>query len=594
MPLALLLHDTFGHWRRDITRLAGWNRLVELELTLLDRARGVFMARWFGTGLPMFAGDLRIAIANLNELRARYRELRRQAMGGNPDLNLTEPLAGITGTMVGALLAPTSSMALMAVISEQMPNWITTLAAALNWLTAGALSTALFAAGVPIAAVALTLEAIAHRGELAAVHGFLGALAGLFVAARRFLEQLLGPRGGVQNPLLKGLLDMLDHLAELLPFIFALVTFVVVWIGPKLEPLARQLDILIGLARDVFGIVAKVLADLFDRLHELYVGKHSPWAIVQGIISTLRQWFKTLLDEFVKLFKIAAPAFEKVPVPQKDPKAPPKKEIRAWLEIHRALEDAFAKVIPFIEQMTTKSWLVELIKEIRERFEGLAAIKLVKHPAKPAEPSAVKEKLLAAAPKWPATLNFPELPKIPDFPSAESIYASVELQKKLDDLWPSMLAGLWKPKDADVFVLGPDARKKLEQIRRPPMDVFAAERRMLFEGKKPEEWLATAQRTEAELRTMLFEVIDRVLPPAVAAEVPKLQGLLWELDDFLYGQKAEFPVRDLPGGDRLSLKVGRLRIRAPGMRDTVLKVWSKDLKTALQNEIYRTAVEVKA
>ena len=44
MPLALLLHDAFGSWQRDVAKLSGWNRLVDLEDALLARARGMFLS----------------------------------------------------------------------------------------------------------------------------------------------------------------------------------------------------------------------------------------------------------------------------------------------------------------------------------------------------------------------------------------------------------------------------------------------------------------------------------------------------------------------------------------------------------------------
>src|SRR5262249_20162561 len=148
MPLALVLHDMFGTWQRDVRKLAEWNQLVQLEQTLLDRARGAFLARWFGTGLAIMVGNLRVAIANIDALAARYGELRRQARREPSAPNRPEPLAGIAGSMIGALLAPTSSIVLLAVISEQMPNWITTLAAALNTVTYGGLGLLLFVIGV--------------------------------------------------------------------------------------------------------------------------------------------------------------------------------------------------------------------------------------------------------------------------------------------------------------------------------------------------------------------------------------------------------------------------------------------------------------
>src|SRR4051812_10985181 len=132
MPLSLVLHATFTSWKRDLARWSAWEQIVGLEQTLLDRARGAFLARWFGTGLPMFRGELQVVLANFAELQARYRELRRVSPAPDSDRNLTEPLAGIAGTLAGSLLSPTSSIVLMAVIAEQMPRWYTGLAAALN------------------------------------------------------------------------------------------------------------------------------------------------------------------------------------------------------------------------------------------------------------------------------------------------------------------------------------------------------------------------------------------------------------------------------------------------------------------------------
>lgn len=592
MPLALLLTHTFGAWRREVWRLSAWNQLVDLEETLLGRARGAFLARWFGTGLPMTNRSLRVAIANIDVLADRYRKLRSQAMRENTDLNLTEPVAGIAGTLVGALLSPTSSMALMAVISEQMPNWITTLAAVLNWLTAGALGVLVFAVGVPVAAVAAPFAAIAFRDQLAVFHRFLGGLAGLFVSARRFLEQLLGPRSDVRNPLLRQILDVLDDLAQLVPFVFALAAFVVVEIGPILAPLANQLDALIPLARQVFLIIGKVLADLFERLNELYTGKHSPWAILQGIVWTLRHWFQEVTGEFAKLYGIAKPAFEKAPVIDKAKKGPPKMEMRAWVEIQTALEDAFNKALPFIKKLTSESWLVKQIQEIANRLGRIADIfgRLEKHPAPATEPGWAKKRLTGAIPPWPKGLDFPDKPVIPDFIGPGEVFAREEYFATQRWKQPSLTSAFQRPAPDSgyLFVLNPDDQKKLARLRQSPKDVFAPERAALLKGQKPEDLLGEAQAIETRLRTNLFAVIDNLLPPSAADEMPRLQGLLWELDDFLYGKKAEFPVRDLPGADRLSLQVQKLRVRAPGGKESVVRSWSKDLKTVLEKQIYRT------
>jgi len=591
MPLALLLQKTFGTWNRDVTRLNDWNRLVDLEETLLQRARGVFMARWFGTGLPIFVGSLRVAIANIDELKERYRIIRAGVMRQNPDLNLTEPIAGIAGTMIGALLAPTSSMALMAVISQEMPNWITILAASLNWLTFGSLGVLLFAVAVPLAAAATPVAVIAKRDVLAAIHRFLGGLAGLFSAARRFLEQIIGRREDVKNPLLRQILGVLDRMAEVLPFLFALAALILVWVGPKLSPLAKQLDILIALAKTTFRIVSLTLTDLFERLQELYTGKDSPWAVLQGIIRIFRTWCRFIQDEFAELVKVAAPAFESVPVDPKKPEG--KKQTRVAMAVTHALEDAFSKVLPYIKRFTVEHWLFKAFTEIGDRFGKIAAVFTTlkkKPPAPKKDPGWTEKRLKPILPALPADLSFPDLPKIPDLISPPGIFAREEWLAMLRQPEPDVYAwsGRDVPKIGYLFTLLPSDEEALKRLRRPPADIFAAEHKALLQGKPASDVLAEMQAKEVALRTMLFAIIDNLLPPAVADEVPMLQGRLWELDETLYGKKAQFPVRDLPGGDRLSVNAQKLRVHAPGMKESAVRHWSADLRTALTNQIYRT------
>jgi len=487
-------------------------------------------------------------------------------------------------------------MVLMATIADQMPGTLTTLAGVLNWLTFGAVGLLVFALGLPVAGAGLPLGAIAYRDKLAPIHAFLGAVAQLFIAAREFLEQLIGPRSEVRNPLLGKVLDVFASLAGLVPFVFALLAFIITWVGPQLSTLARQLDLIVLLAENVFRIISEILANLIEKLKDLYVGKRSPWAVIQGIIWTFRQWFKLLKEQFGALFKTAEPAFEKIPV-IKEGKL--QKEIRAWVEIQRLLEDAFNKVLPLIKKMTTESWLVKQIKELARRFKVIGKVlSTAEEHEKPlmgmweAFKDDVKEyfvgKLIAAMPPWPEELKFPNKPDLPLFPPPEETFAREKWLTRGRWPQPSSLDVFTKPEGGYVFMPSADVEKELQRLRRPPFDVFAAERKTILKGKKRDELLDEAQKAEAKLRAQLFTIIDHLLPPAVADEVPRLQGIFWKLDEFLYGKKAEFPVRDLPGGERLNVKVGRIRITAPGMKDRVVRDWSADLKTALEKQPYAT------
>jgi len=606
MPLSLVLHATFLTWHRDLSRWNAWNQIVDLELTLLDRARGAFLGRWFGAGLPMLQGELLVFIANLDELKIRYGELRRGALKQDSDRNLTEPIAGITGTLVGALLSPPSSILVMPLIAEQMPTVTTKLAAATNAITWGGLGVLIAALGVPL--VGLGLPALALRQPALGAAGFrlLGALTGFFMAARRLIEQLVGPRQEVRNPLLKQMLEVLDSAARLVPFLFILAELVINWAGSKLAPLAGFLDRLITIAQVLFQVINDAVADLFDRLQDLYVGKNSPWQVVKGIVNTFRQWLGLMTQQIGGLLDAGGKVFDTVPIPPAPgDKGKPRTELRIW----RDLKDAFDKVVPLIKKLTSESWLALRFKEIGARLTRIIDIFSSVKPSTPAEKSwfgrqvgkvvdfLELDPLKEAVPPWPAGLVWPDKPLIKDFPSAEIIFGE---EKRIADRGRVQSSLLFEeafkkpePREGYVFDLDKDAQTALERIRRPPEDVFTAERKALLarpelEGKTFEDFLENARKTEAKLRSSLFAVLDGVLPDLAAQYVPTLQGLFWELDTALYGKHAEFPVRDLPGGDLLNVKVRRVRVRAPGMKAAFVRDWGKDLKIVLEQQVYRT------
>ena len=102
MPMALLLQKQFKVFNKGARSLTPWIELVRLEGLLIARARSAFLVHWFGSGVPLQGLYLRIAIHNLDELRERYREVTAQVRPRSSGPNLTEPLAGLAGT-IGAL-----------------------------------------------------------------------------------------------------------------------------------------------------------------------------------------------------------------------------------------------------------------------------------------------------------------------------------------------------------------------------------------------------------------------------------------------------------------------------------------------------------
>src|SRR5579859_7961176 len=106
MPIALLLQEMTAAFGYGARVLEPWNHLVLVEELLIDRARSAFLFKWFGTGLPLHGFHVRVAIANIEELRRRYEEVRQAVRPPAQGPNLTEPLFGMAGVAAGMILTP--------------------------------------------------------------------------------------------------------------------------------------------------------------------------------------------------------------------------------------------------------------------------------------------------------------------------------------------------------------------------------------------------------------------------------------------------------------------------------------------------------
>jgi hypothetical protein len=331
-----------------------------------------------------------------------------------------------------------------------------------------------------------------------------------------------------------------------------------------------------------------IWTDFTDKLTELYAGKQSPWGVLQRVIRVMLNLFRHLKKGFGNLFKGAPPAPEKMSpagVCKKPTKGP-----QTSAGILEALGKGWETIRPVVLGATIEHWLVKRFKEMARRFKIIGEVFGTLPPSTSKKPPGFfKKKITPLLPPLPLELQkLPAFPTVPPFPSLEDIYKR------------TLASGAGKPPDVAVdlgkaFVLDKDAERALERLRHPP-EVFAGERLALKAKqaearKKPQDVLA-----ESQLKTLVFGIIDRFLPEAIAAEVPRLQVLLWQLEEAKQaaGEKAAFPVRQLLEGDRLALEVLRLRIHAPGMNKGEVQRWAEDVSLALTSQPYRTLARVEA
>ncbi len=596
MPLALLLQKTFTSLSKGVDGLNDWNRLLQLEELLIERARSAFLVGWFGPGLPLIGLSLRVVIVNEAALKRRYQAVQGAGAAAPTGLNLTEPLAGLTGSLAGALLSPMSALALSVTVASVLPRWYTSLLAALSTITFGLLIPAV--AGIvgivllPIAFLGAILVDMLNSESVQNAHTLLGAVAELLVALRDFLEQLLGPREQVRNPLVQRLLLLGDKLAALLPSVIALVAIMFTRIGPLLVPLALQFLSLHGLIRDVSELVSSLKKDLMGQLEELIIGDQSIFTTFKHLrktVTSLLSIIHTSINDFLEQLGKQLEAI----------KTNAKTSIETWstqIDVGGVLSAMITNhplvrnINAFIELLST---VIDLVKHvILNKVPGPIA-KLLK-----SDSSSTGSKVLATITSELASIppNQTEIKrslggelKLEAIKDLATAPLDILLSARLDEQSRFLVLDLSAPPLEAPYILSQEAAQQVARARHPA-SIFAAERRALRTevGQAPRKALEAAHEEENRYRSMLFAVVHKVLMPQVAESVSQLTGLFKELDKKIYEDSSvtDYPVLDLVESSRLQVVVHRLRIRASQTDEPKARTWGDALKRAMEAQSY--------
>jgi hypothetical protein len=584
MPIALLLNTIVAPLQREFALLRPWATLALQEELILDRARGAFLTAWFGRGLPLSGGGIQIAIDNMRALIVRYNEVLAQSREiAGSGRNLTEPLAGVAGGLIGAVLSPPVAFAL-GVGLHTLPGWVRALMIAYAVLALG-LPVLLGLVGYGPVSLAI-LGGVTGAGALAGIVAgvqhqqvilLLGTLADLFAAVTEFLRQLTGLREGVRNPLVRQALGLLDALARLVPFVLAFVAVVFTRIVPYLAGLAQQLPVWARLLATYVNTLEALLVDFRSELLRpfraggLILGL--PERILRALTDALARMFDPLID-----FLAAATAL-----------------VTSRVELVRhEVESYIARTVAFLLRLFRP--VLELFAVGSELRSVLGAVGSRYFPSTPGGGSGGSSPL----PSYPSWLRYvptapPPPPPFPSLPAAPP--GPLTIGPGVVGPLGTVLTFFQAP-----LALSPEAQAAIDAIRRP-RSIFGAEWARLARQRQaargPETLLIYEQ--ERPLRDLIVGLIQRNLPGAVRPYLPRLTGVFRGIDRLIEDQ----PERVLPVGPFpvvtpeepiLRPDVGRLRIRIrlaaePGAAagaspPPAVRIWAESLRRALVGQPY--------
>lgn len=419
-----------------------------------------------------------------------------------------------------------------------------------------------------------------------AVIDLLGSLALLLNSARGFLEQLLGPREQVANPLLRQILGLFDRLAGLVPHLLGFVAIVVTRIGPLLVPLASQVKAFQALIASVVDTLGVIAQDLYDRVMEFLDPQYSAWHLLEVVMDAFIRLFPAIIAIMSEFFDKATDALIGIFHALIGESVKPRPGLAGLIDLFKILVLGADRQTGFrglIERST--KWLTTAIDSNPLTLKMEAA----KNAFAVAQASLSKGG--GSSSSFP-TLKLPSVADVTKDLGGEPVLGFGDI-RELGELNLGFLHKLV----GSPPQLTPEAQKQLDRARHPA-SVFAAERESLRQslgGRTPKKALADQLAAQQQLRNLLTEVVGRILPPEIRPYMESLVGGFASLDQKIYGVKKklegnEYPVRDLPDNGLLRPVVHRLILRAEGGSEIDVQDFGDRVRKALLGQAYPATV----
>lgn len=572
MPLALLIQSAISTLRRVAGGLSPWIALVEFELKLVERARGAFLTHWWGASIPLRGDQLRIAISNLDALRERYRAVTQRGSAG--EANVIEPLAGLGGQVIGIALSPTGVFLIAHQLWRRVFGGAGTglLALLLEIVTVPVIYAGAVAAGLGTLLSRLARPARSSMG-LPTMYALAGALTGSMREATTFVDQLLGSRSAVRNPLVRQVLILLDGVAALFAQLLGTWSVLVARIGPQLRPLVTQALLLWELITAVLDLLRESVKSTRSSLMTLVADERgSPFRVVRGVLGGIMAiparvlgLIRPELTRFTNLFgNVAGNAALRLAL----------WAVRVAGQIARALLSQ-----PIVRTLLAGADRALLIGGMLPASPPRSAPPpATSAPASGSGTSPIVRTIITAT-VGPTALTPPVLPPLPSTSSLTLAPVPSGTTQMM-----AFRTALLVRDFALVRQFAANIRARGDRLRRSPESIFAQERRSLAADAAA---LTEVVRAGSErIDTLLSVVVGRLAPPELRAAVLGLSELFEN-----FATIPQFPVRDLPDNGQLRLVVHRLRVRAADPDEVIVRTFTARLTAQLRAQPYRALAE---
>ncbi len=591
MPIALLLEESVLTFRFGAKQLDPWTHLVRIEELLIDRARSAFLVHWFGARLPLRRMHLQVVIQNLGEFRERFLQAVQSARGDISGPNILGPLAGLTGTLAGIVFSPAGIALTVIALSDNLSHWLVILLVVLAGLIGPPVILGL---GIPLGlAAGLGVGAVGEE-YTGAVIDVLGALANTLNSASGLMEQLLGPRDKIANPLVRQFLGLLDHLAGLVPQFLGFLAIVVTRFGPLLIPLVAQFNAFQELFAATLATIKFILNDLLERLG-VFLDPQQRGAMlgkVLFVIEKVTSLLPALIDIFTEFFANTSKELKALKaglIGRTSKEAAWATKTSGSAVAASGFSAFFETVIGWLGDAIQKSPLKLMIDAASKAFgeAGRVLAGTVK-----LHISGFEIKIGGGPKSAPAKSTFPDFPDI-HVTSSDEVTRALGGQPTLDfdaiGPWSKKANELMEKRFHGVMPLDAAAEAQLDRFRNPPR-IFVQERKRLEDaiGGAAQRILADRVAGQQQLRTLIYALVGRVLPPEVRPYLDQIGSAFNAFDALVLSKgatdEAHFPVRDIPDNGKIRTVIHRLVVKSEGGNRQDLQDFATRLSKALNQD----------